>query len=368
METRKPYTSPSQFAAFIIAFVLFGSSAVPHATAAGLKAALLSAEQVSVAKLAALKADDYNAVVLMLSESNSTAQLSAARQIKQSHLALYYWIEIARNPALADAHPEWTASIQTHPEYRRLFPQLPKPTTNEVVKTYPWVPVLYEETFPVHLERVRRLLTGKPEPIGIFLNDLQGAPSACGCGNLLCRWTTDYGPLKTATRLPNDAAARFVAAVRQLAPKAKVIPVWTTECEERDAKTLCAGVGCFKGTCWREFTAQIKPLADGSPTIAALLPYKAFQRDLPEYGAPGWIGEALNLFSIMPLRYQTNGVSAGRVITVLQGWEMTPQQIQEQLLQAQKAGAAGTLVSLVPIDQSWEPRIFDMHSGHFLDR
>ncbi len=338
METRKPYTSPSQFAAFIIAFVLFGSSAVPHATAAGLKAALLSAEQVSVAKLAALKADDYNAVVLMLSESNSTAQLSAARQIKQSHLALYYWIEIARNPALADAHPEWT------------------------------VPVLYEETFPVHLERVRRLLTGKPEPIGIFLNDLQGAPSACGCGNLLCRWTTDYGPLKTATRLPNDAAARFFAAGRQLAPKAKVIPVWTTECEERDAKTLCAGVGCFKGTCWREFTAQIKPLADGSPTIAALLPYKAFQRDLPEYGAPGWIGEALNLFSIMPLRYQTNGVSAGRVITVLQGWEVTPQQIQEQLLQAQKAGAAGTLVSLVPIDQSWEPRIFDMHSGHFLDR
>src|SRR5262249_35002319 len=204
-----------------------------------------------------------------------------------------YWIEIGRNPALADAHPEWMASIQTHEEYRRFFPELPKLKTNQVVKNYPWVPVLYQETFPVHLDRVKHLLEGKPQPAGVFLNDLQGAPWACGGGNNLCRWTTDYGPLKPATRLPNDAAGQFVAEVQALEPNAKIIPVWTSECEEADAKTLCAGVNCFKGTCWREFTAQLQAVAETSETIGALLPYKAFQRDLAEYGPEaGWISQS----------------------------------------------------------------------------
>jgi hypothetical protein len=326
-----------------------------------LKAALLAPEEVSKAKLASLKAESYTAAGIPLSESNPSAQASAATQINRSGLALYYWIEIGRNPALADAHPEWMASIQTHQEYRRFFPDLPKLKTNQVVKNYPWVPVLYEETFPVHLDRVRRLLEGKPQPTVIFLNDLQGSPSACGCGHHLCRWTTDYGPVKTATRLPNDAAAKFVNEVRKLAPKAKIIPVWTSECEEVDAKTLCAGVNCFKGTCWREFTAQVQALGDTSETIAALLPYKAFQRDLAEYGPEaGWISHALDSFSTMPMRYGTNGVPASRLIAVLQGWNVTSQQIGAQLDQAKKAGAAGALVSFVPIEQGWEPRVLDV--------
>ena len=37
-----------------------------------------------------------------------------------------------------------------------------------------------------------------------FLNDLQAAPSACGCGNTFCRWTPDYGPIRTATELPPE--------------------------------------------------------------------------------------------------------------------------------------------------------------------
>jgi hypothetical protein len=224
--------------------------------------------------------------------------------------------------------------------------------------------VLYQETFPVHLARVRRLLEGKPQPSAIFLNDLQGAPSACGCGNHLCRWTSDYGPLRTATRLPNDAAARFVTEVQKLAPKSKIIPVWTTECEEVDARTLCAGVNCFKGTCWREFTAQLQPLAETSETIAALVPYRAFKRDLPEYGSTaGWIGYALDSFSKMPMRYGTNGVPRSRLITVLQGWDVTPPQVKAQIDQAEGSHAAGLLVSFMPIDQGWTPRVFNMPAG-----
>jgi len=333
--------------------------------AAKLRAALLAPEQVTEDRLAALKTESYNAAGICLSETNPAWQIAAAGRISRSELALYYWIEIGRNAALADAHPEWMASIQTHPEYRRFFPDLPKLETNQVVKNYPWVPVLYAETFPVHLERVRRLLEGKPQPTGIFLNDLQGSPSACGCGNDLCRWTTDYGPLRTATRLPNDAAAKFVGEVRKLAPKAKIIPVWTSECEELDKQTLCAGVNCFKGTCWREFTAQVQAVAETSETIAALLPYKSFKRDLAEYGpTAGWISQALESFSRMPMRYASNGVPASRLIAVLQGWEVTSQQIAAQLDQAQKAGAAGGLVSFVLIEQSWAPRVFNIPAAN----
>ena len=57
------------------------------------------------------------------------------------------------------------------------------PADDEVVKTYPWVPVLSREGFDAQLARVRKLLDGLPRPAGVFLNDLQAAPSACGCGH-----------------------------------------------------------------------------------------------------------------------------------------------------------------------------------------
>src|SRR5713101_392306 len=348
------------FASFLVCLALAAATTCP-AVESKLRAALLAARQVSSARIQTLKEEHCNAVALLLDETDTEKQAAAASEIRSNGLDLYYWVEIARNPSLADAHPEWMASIQTHPEWRRFFPNLPALKTNEVVKNYPWVPVLYQETFPVLFERVGRLLEGKPHPSGVFLNDLQGAPSACGCGHHLRRWTTDYGPLKTATRLPNDASARFVLEVQKLSPGANVIPVWTTECEELDKETFCAGVGCFKGTCWREFTAQLAPLAQASPTIAALLPYKSFQRDLDSYGPPsGWIAEGLGLFAKMPLRYQTNGVPPDRLIAVLQGWDVTPQEIQNQLGQAEKTGAAGEVVSYIPIEQTWCPRVFDV--------
>ena len=166
-----------------------------------------------------LKAEHYNAVVLALDGANAAKEREAARAIEAAGFDLYYWIEIGRNPALADAHPEWMASLEVHhAEWRRLFPKFPKTKEGEVVKNYPWVPVLYKETFPVHLERVKKLLADKPTPwLESSSNDLQGPPSSCGCGHHLCRWATDYGPVEkaTATRLPKDAAAKFVTEVKK---------------------------------------------------------------------------------------------------------------------------------------------------------
>ena len=204
----------------------------------------------------------------------------------------------------------------------------------------------------------QRLLQDLPPGRSIFLNDLQGAPAACGCGHQLCRWTTDYGPIRTATRLSDDGAAKFVAAVKQLAPASKVVPVWTTECEEADKETLCGGVGCFNGACWREFTKQLTPLAVEAENIGALLTYRAFQRDLPRYGPPaGWVNHALRSFTEMPARYEAKGVAPERLIAVLQGWDVSPEQIKAQISRVREARAAGYIVSMMKIEQDWEPRM-----------
>jgi hypothetical protein len=275
-------------------------------------------------------------------------------------LNLYYWIEIARNPAMADAHPEWMASIQTHPEWRRHFPNFPQPATNEVVKNYPWVPVLYEETFEPHRARLAALLRDLPAPKGIFLNDLQGAPSACGCGNSYCRWTTDYGPKRTATRLANDAAAKFVAAVARLSPQANICPVWTTECLEKDGPkgAPCDGVSCFTGKCWREYSAQLMPLADQCERIGVLLRFNAFEREPTPYGTNAeWQKHALNSFVQLTPQRGGKAVALNRLIAVLQGWDVTAAQQTLQIKQSEEAGVGGYVLALTQIDQSWEPRL-----------
>jgi hypothetical protein len=323
--------------------------------------ALLNPGQVNEQKLVEIRKAGFTSIALTLTETNGALRAAAVEAVRRAGLDLDYWIEIGRNSALADAHPEWMASIQTHKEWRRFFPQFPATPSNAVVKAYPWVPALYRETFDVHLQRVKQLLADRPAPVHLFLNDLQAAPSACGCGHPLCRWTPDYGPLTSATRLGNDAAAQFVQSVKHIRPETDVIPVWTTECEEHDREGLCAGVGCFRGNCWQEWTAQLDPLAAENITIGVLLLYRAFDRDLPIYHQPaGWIAAALESFQKMPLRYQPEGVPARRLLAVLQGWDVTPEQVQAQIARATEAGAAGVLVAFTAIDQSWSPRLFTL--------
>ncbi len=329
----------------------------------GLQAEMLSAAQVTAERIDAARNRGANAIVLEVrggSDEEIAAERKAAETIAESGLALWCWIEIARHPALADAEPLWMASLQGHGEWRRFFPDAPKPGDGEVVKVYPWVPILYREAFDAHLARVEKLLSELPQAKGILLNDVQGAPSACGCGHPLCRWTADYGPIKTATPLECNAAAQFVAAVAQLAPDAEIVPVWTTECEKHDgaADGLCAGVGCYDGLCWKEYTAQLTPLADEADRVGVLLAYRDFHRDLARYGPEGgWIRQAIRSFETEPKRFGASGVKPDRLIAVVQGWDMEAEQVDAQVKMARESGAAGYVVSYVKIEQTWEPRI-----------
>ncbi|MEO8494270.1 MAG: hypothetical protein ABI614_04315 [Planctomycetota bacterium] len=326
------------------------------------RGALLAAEQVTIDRLLSLKSSGVLSVALQLRDGADSRPMEqqACERIRQSDLKLYYWIEVARCPELADAHPTWMASLQGHSEWRRLFTNPPTPSADEVVKTYPWVSILNKEPFQGQLQRVRALLEDRPQSQGVFLNDIQGAPSACGCGNHLCRWTADYGKIRTTTPLNNDAPAEFVAAIQQFVPQSEVIPVWTTECEEHDGVKdgLCAGVGCFKGICWKAYTQQLMPVAAQCQTLGVLLPYQAFQRDLPMYGdEAGWITHAVKSFQTMPAVQSGKPIAAARLIAVLQGWDVTAEQVALQIVAANNAGVAGYLVAYASIEQDWQPKI-----------
>jgi hypothetical protein len=368
----------------IVCGIVFALTTIPCASPAAEKptrpafsAAMHSAEQITDAALRAAKTAGQVGIVLELkggTEKQRRLEKDAAERIRKAGFELHYWIEIARNPALADKHPLWMASLQGHQEWRRLFKDVPKPKAGEVVKVYPWVPILYREAFDAHLKRVAALLKNNPTPKTVFLNDLQGPPSACGCGNTLCRWTADYGPIKTATHVGDDAAAKFLAAVGRIAnPSArtvgrfnnpsyvvKVIPVWLTECEEHDGHKdgWCAGVGCYRGICWRAWTKQLMPVAKAADRIAVLATYRELKRDLPAFKQKaGWVRTAIESFQTMPPRRGGKPVEAKRLIAVVQGWKVTPAEIDEQRKRALEAGAGGLVVSYVRINQDWRPRV-----------
>jgi hypothetical protein len=329
---------------------------------AKLRAILLNAGEVTAPRIERLKDEKYNAVVLAVSESASEAlraDQAAAEKVRASGLDLCYWIEVGRHAPTADRHPLRMATLQGHGEWRRLFPGVPSPRAGEVTKVYPWTPILYRENFDSHLARVLALVNERPRPAALFINDLQAAPSACGCGNLTCRWTTDYGPIKTAARLNDNAAAQFVAGVSGNLPDVKVIPVWTTECEEHDKEKLCAGVNCYQGLCWKRYAAQLAPLAKQADQIGVLCLYKEFGQDVPHWKSEaGWIEHALRTFENPP----QNGpkVSTSRLIAVLQGWDVSAEEIAAQISRADAANPAGIVVAEARIQQGWEPRVVSL--------
>jgi len=343
------------------ASTLLRAHAQPPAAPAGeLRLVLVSPRDAGRDALRRFQRQGATGIVLNLTPGEAKAARPAAEQVKAAGLELYYWIEIGRSPELARAHPEWMASLQGHPEWRRQFPKSPAPAAGEVVKNYPWVPIRYQEAFDAHLLRVGTLLRGLPAAQGVLLNDLQTAPSACGCGNRFCRWVPDYGPIRTATTLPPDAAARFVKEVRRLSPGSEIIPVWATECEEHETPkgAACDGVPCFTGACWYAWTEQLMPVARESKTLGVLALYRAFGRDEPRYGpVAGWVRHALASFAEMPPKRKGEAIPASRLLAVLQGWDVTPEQREAQIRRAREAGALGYVMAEMKIEQGWEPRI-----------
>ena len=320
---------------------------------------LIGIGQAQPETLAAWKGDGGNAVVVVLDESiprGRWSELSTAAE--RAGLALYPWIEVGRNPALADAHPSWMASPGGHhDDWRRRYPGAPVAKPDEVIKAWPWVPIGYDPAFAAHRQRIRDLLDGLPGHwAGVLLNDLQAGPSSCGCGNDQCRWALDYGSPSTAAKTPgDDAAARLVAELAANHPGKAVIPVWVTECEMTDLPGVpgstgrCGRVECAKTSCWPRYSRSWNPLLRASPgPMAVALWTGSFGRD------PAWIEPALALFE------QPSGGGAAippdRVLAVLEGWN-TPEPERAKLVARAKRASGGSVIALTPIEQSWDPRL-----------
>ena len=218
---------------------------------APVSAVIVAASRVTPQEVGRWKTQGFNAVCIVLDDDHTTeAYAAAAKTVDAGSLDLYYWIEIGRNPRMATDHPRWVASLGTHHDWQIRSPDSRLPVKGEVAKAFPWVPITYRESYNAHLDRVKQLLakTAATSSVGLLLNDLQGGPSSCGCGNLQCRWATDYGVNSTATKLEgDDIAARFLADVRKLASGKSVVPVWTTECEDIDLPAKLAPGGKSTG-------------------------------------------------------------------------------------------------------------------------
>ena len=277
-------------------------------------------------------------------------------------MALWPWIEVARNRAMADAHPDWMAAPGGHhDDWRRRFPKAPTAKVGEVIKAWPWVPIGYAAAYDAHRQRLKALLGDLPGPwSGAFLNDLQAGPSSCGCGNDQCRWALDYGSPATADEAPGDSLPRLKSSPELLdAPferQADRIPVWVTaECEPADlpgarhGTGLCGGVPCADRDCWPRYARAWNPLLKATQGPIALgLWTETFRRD-----PAAWIERDLALFQKPPRGGET--LAETRTIAVIQAWEKSDADVTGQLERA-KRSASSWVVALDPVDQSWEPR------------
>ena len=334
-----------------------------------MEAVLVEPADVAGQKVASWKKEGFRAVVVMLEEQHEEALLRKTAQAVAAHnLDLYFWIEVGRSPALARAHPEWLASLGMHGDWRKRFPKVRPLQKGEVAKAWPWVTITYQEAYDAHLARVKKLLERLPQGYrGILLNDLQGGPASCGCGNLQCRWAVDYGvPSGSAKRAGPGSAAQFVIEIGKAAKGKEVIPVWVAECAHEDLETkkqrppgdwstgLCGTVNCFD-TCRKKFAEQWSSLhaAHRGPT-ALLLLHHEFQRDHKEYGGPGgWITQAMKY-----LNEQTaKPFPRERLWLVVQGYDVPAAEEAAARRAAAQLQPSVILVARSRIDQSYEPRL-----------
>ena len=344
----------------VVAAIFLRASEVPAAEpAAPVQGVLVRHDRVTPEFLASWKVKGATAIVVPLDEATKERWATTAKIVERAGMTLWPWVEVARNPAMADAHPDWMATPGGHhDDWRRRFPMAPTAKAGHVIKAWPWVPIGYAPAFDAHRERLKRLLGDLPGTWpGVFVNDLQAGPSSCGCGNDQCRWALDYGSPATAPKTQgDDVAARVVAELRGRHPGKAIVPVWVTECEPvdlPDAKEgtgLCGGVRCAKGDCWPRYARAWNPLLKATDGPIALAVWsESFRRD-PER----WIETDIALFQNPPPG--SDRLAATKTIAVVQAWGKDESTVGT-LLTRVKHATKGWILALDPIDQSWEPRL-----------
>ena len=265
---------------------------------------LVQVGQIDEELLRQAHADRHNALAIVLDEqTDRQAFAEALRAVRAAGVSPYAWIEIGRDPAAALAHPEWL-NTPWHPEWLAAFPEWRTPE-GMMPALAPWVSVHTRAVFDYALARIASLLEGLRAAgylQGVFLNDVQGGPTGCGCGNELCRsWDVSPGT-KVApspfTHTEDYFTVRFMDAVVSACLDLQIVPVVCSECEigvtiggivNPDLTAMhCHGVTCGNPCGGIYYPGLIRALTP-QPCVGLLSFYRLFGRDIPLYGseAPG---------------------------------------------------------------------------------
>jgi hypothetical protein len=332
------------------------------------QAVLVNPTDVTLESLEAWRREGFSTVVTVLDEQfPPEVYRTAGTLIERAVWPHYHWMEVGRCPLLADEHPLWMASLGMHTDWQEKFPNSKRPADGEVAKAYPWVPIGYQSTFAAHLARIEKLLErAAPDYRGLLLNDLQGGPAACGCGNVRCRWALDYHvPATAGEQVGDDAAARFLRRVGQLTPNKELIPIWTTECEALDlpgashGTGLCGKVKCATTTCPQAFARQWQALIEGHEGTIGLL---ALHRELQQPGPrdrpnAAWVASPLEYVEQIARANELERIAPERLWIVVEGQDLHVAEAQAVRDTVLRQRPAMVVVARVRIDQSYEPRI-----------
>ena len=296
---------------------------------------------------------------------------------RRDGLRLYLWINVGRNPRLADRHPEWIAGMGAHDDWRRFRHEPPTPGPGQRIGVSPWTPIWYRAVLEDRRAAIRKMVEPHAKDIaGVFLNQVQGAPSACGCGNTQCRWTVDYRMPGGPEKIEGSPSTLLVEGLKKDLPGVEWIPVLVPECEKIDqddqaehSTGLCGTVHCFDGLCWKESTKELEPLfKEVTGPLALLLGEDSFSRenraDLiaiggpSSYGPGGWPRNAVRLFAGMFEKEGRAPVSSQRLLAVLEGHDTDAAERRRLLSEvAPLLGVRGVVISAGRFDEDWEPKL-----------
>lgn len=215
------------------------------------------------------------------------------------------WLQVARDPEAAAAHPEWMHCPQ-HFEWLRRFPDY---ASSHPALVAPYIGLNTVAAHEHALHRAVASIQGAPWARRIWLADIQGPPMGCGCGNPCCRsWDNAPGPKLAST--PYDRPEilfplEFYVALADMLPDRELVPVLCPECErfidldglwdpDGPAGTdLCQGIPCGDICTLQYFPKLLAGFRQQALAPALLLLTGAFgKRSLAQHGGGPWSVQA----------------------------------------------------------------------------